>query len=77
MKSAMPYLGVPTPLRAVCRELFAELASRRRAAAWQRDVLALWRGARYREERYAAIELTAPPLRAVPGRSTRCRCTRR
>ncbi len=28
------------------------------AAAWRRAVLALWRGARYREERYCAIELT-------------------
>jgi hypothetical protein len=28
------------------------------APSWQRDVLYLWRGARHREERYAAIELS-------------------
>jgi len=58
MKSAMPYLGVPTPSRRrVCRALFAgvELTT---APAWRRAVLGLWRGARYREERYAAIDLT-------------------
>jgi 3-methyladenine DNA glycosylase AlkD len=58
MKSAMPYLGVSSvPLRRVCREVFAslELPS---AAAFRRATLSLWRGARYREERYCAIELT-------------------
>ena len=57
MKSAMPYRGVPVPaVRALCREIFASprLAT---AAAWQAAVLALWRGAGYREERYAALEL--------------------
>jgi 3-methyladenine DNA glycosylase AlkD len=57
-KSAMPYLGVTAvPLRKVCREVFAgvDLPT---APAWRRAVLALWRGARYREERYGAIELT-------------------
>lgn len=57
MKSAMPYLGVSTvPLRKACKEVFAGLAWPDRAA-WEADVLALWRGAEYREERYAAIEL--------------------
>jgi 3-methyladenine DNA glycosylase AlkD len=58
MKSAMPFHGVDTQtLRAICRRVFAshEVAG---ATAWRRDVLALWRGARFREERYAAIELT-------------------
>lgn len=58
MKSAMPYLGVQTtPLRALCRQVFAAhpLAS---FEEWQETVLALWRQARYREERYAAIGLT-------------------
>jgi len=62
MKSVMPYHGVATePLRAACREIFAhlEFASH---AAWQRQVLALWRGARFREERYAAIALTGHKL---------------
>src|SRR4029079_301115 len=57
MKSAMPYHGVPTPaLRAVTRDLFARhpLAS---AGDWREAVLELWRGARRREERCAAIGL--------------------
>jgi len=56
-KSAMPYLGVTAvPLRKVCREVFpgVDLPT---ATAWRQAVLALWRGARYREERYCAIEL--------------------
>jgi len=58
MKSAMPYLGVSTvPLRALCKAVFAELRYAD-PAAWQRDVLDVWRGAEFREERYAAIELT-------------------
>jgi 3-methyladenine DNA glycosylase AlkD len=58
MKSSMPYFGVQTPaLRRICRSVFAAhpLADR---AAWQATVLALWRGAAHREERYVAIELT-------------------
>jgi 3-methyladenine DNA glycosylase AlkD len=58
MKSAMPYFGVSAvPLRAVCKRVLAThlLPDPR---SWRRDVLHLWRGARYREERYAAIELT-------------------
>ena len=58
MKSAMPFLGVSTvPLRAICQQLFAGL-SYADSAAWQCDVLEIWRGARFREERHAAIELT-------------------
>lgn len=57
MKSALPYHGVPTPLRRrIERELFAELAFSD-AADWKKTVLALWRGAKFREERYAAVEL--------------------
>lgn len=58
MKSSMPFLGIgATPLRKVCREVFADhpLPS---AAAWRKEVLRIWHGARFREERYAAIELT-------------------
>ena len=59
MKSAMPYLGVSTvPRRAALKPVFAGL-DWPDSAAWQADVLALWRGATHREERYAAIELTA------------------
>jgi 3-methyladenine DNA glycosylase AlkD len=58
MKSAMPYLGVPAvALRQVCKASFAGLTWTD-CAAWQADVLAIWRGAAFREERYAAIELT-------------------
>ena len=58
MKSAMPFHGVDvTTLRAICKKVFAAhpVAG---AAAWRKDVLAIWRGAKFREERYAAIELT-------------------
>jgi 3-methyladenine DNA glycosylase AlkD len=58
MKSTMPFHGVSAArMRAVCKAAFAERTIDD-AASWQRDVLALWRGARFREERYAAIELT-------------------
>jgi 3-methyladenine DNA glycosylase AlkD len=57
MKSTMPYLGVTTAARRkACREVFADVGLPT-AAAWRRAVLGLWRGARYREERYAAIDL--------------------
>ncbi len=57
MKSAMPYHGVPAPLlRQACRRVFAEVTFGT-AAPWRRAVLGLWRGARWREERYGAIEL--------------------
>jgi 3-methyladenine DNA glycosylase AlkD len=65
MKSAMPYHGVPAPLfRKVCRAAFADvqLAS---AAHWQAQVLEIWRNARFREERYAALSL-AGDKRAQP-----------
>jgi 3-methyladenine DNA glycosylase AlkD len=58
MKSAMPYHGVSAPsLRASCKKIFSqvELVSR---ADWRAKVLELWRGAKYREERYAAVMLT-------------------
>ena len=57
MKSAMPYHGVQTPLfRQVCREVFSEV-SFDNASQWREQVLALWRNARFREERYAALYL--------------------
>jgi 3-methyladenine DNA glycosylase AlkD len=58
MKSEMPFLGVgAVPLRAACSKVFSDLPIPG-AAVWHGHVLDLWRGARYREERYAAIELT-------------------
>ena len=57
MKSEMPYRGVQSvPLRQAVRPLFA--AHRLESfEEWRDTVLVLWRDARYREERYAAIEL--------------------
>ncbi len=63
MKSDIPYLGVSAvPLQQMCKKLFAGLRYQS-ADAWRDDVLMLWRGAHFREERYAAIALTG--LRAV------------
>src|SRR6202051_850221 len=57
MKSAMPYHGVPTPLlRRVCKTTFADVQYAT-ASYWQAQVLDLWRNARFREERYAALYL--------------------
>jgi 3-methyladenine DNA glycosylase AlkD len=58
MKSVMPYHGVQTPLfRQVCRDVFSEV-SFDNASQWREQVLALWRNARFREERYAALFLS-------------------
>jgi 3-methyladenine DNA glycosylase AlkD len=57
MKSAMPYHGVPTPLlRETCKATFADLQFAA-ASQWQAQILELWRDARFREERYAALYL--------------------
>jgi 3-methyladenine DNA glycosylase AlkD len=61
MKSEMPYLGIQaTPLRKVARAVFSahKIES---FPEWRDTVLELWRGARYREERYIAIELAGYP----------------
>lgn len=53
MKSAMPYYGLKLPeVRSICRELFADTSLT--CDEWRALVLELWRGARRREERYAA-----------------------
>ena len=58
MKSEMPFHGVPAvPMRAGFRRVFGEIDFDS-AGEWRRRILALWRGARFREERYAAIELS-------------------
>jgi 3-methyladenine DNA glycosylase AlkD len=57
MKSRMPYLGIQAaPFRKAAKAVLRAhpLDS---FEDWRDSVLALWRGARYREERYAAIEL--------------------
>lgn len=62
MKSEMPYLGVQTvPLRNAVKPVLA--ANRLESfEEWRDTLLELWRGARYREERYAAIELAGHPV---------------
>jgi 3-methyladenine DNA glycosylase AlkD len=58
MKSDMPYRGVSAPAqKALWREIFRDhrLAS---AEEWRRVIVELWRSAKYREERYAAIALS-------------------
>jgi len=58
MKSTMPYHGVAaTPMRQVCRECFKALEFKD-AQAWRQAVLYIFRNARFREEWYAAVELS-------------------
>ena len=55
LKSALPMLGVPMPVRtALLRPLLAAHPLPD-AGGWRATVLALWREAGYREERYAAL----------------------
>jgi 3-methyladenine DNA glycosylase AlkD len=54
MKSEMPFLGVQTPaLRRVVRDALKAHPP----DDWRAAVLELWRGAEFREERYAALAL--------------------
>lgn len=58
MKSSMPCHGVATTqMRQICKKIFANHTIDNEKK-WQKDVLTLWHNAEYREERYAAIELT-------------------
>jgi 3-methyladenine DNA glycosylase AlkD len=58
MKSTMPYHGVSAPdVRAICKDVFASYPFEA-AESWRADVLSLWHGADFREERYAAIALS-------------------
>ena len=57
MKSAMPFLGLAAPTqRRISAQWFTAhpLAS---SNQWQREILSLWRRARYREERHGALDL--------------------
>jgi 3-methyladenine DNA glycosylase AlkD len=73
MKSEMPYYGIKAPeRRAIQREVFARYPLES-FDEWRDAVLALWRGATHREERYAAMELASDKvyagyqqLRALP-----------
>jgi 3-methyladenine DNA glycosylase AlkD len=61
MESAMPYHGVTTPLlRKICGAAFAQVQLPS-APEWQGLVLDLWRNAKFREERYAALLLAGDP----------------
>ena len=58
MKSAMPYYGVPSPVQAeIWRDVFPRFQAET-LQQWRDAALALWRGARFREERYAALAWT-------------------
>jgi len=57
MKSAMPYYGVNLPeVRAISERAFAQYPLTT-CDRWQHGFMQLWREAKFREERYAAIEL--------------------
>jgi len=56
MKSTMPYYGIRLPgVRTISRDVFGDVDMS--CDEWRRTLLALWRGARRREERYAAMYL--------------------
>ena len=65
MKSSMPYYGVPGPVQAaIWREVFPRFQVTT-LEAWRDAALTLWRGARFREERYGALVWTGlRPYRA-------------
>ena len=57
MKSTMPYHGLTMPqVRAITKIVFAAYPAMS-CEEWRDEVLRIWRGATYREERYAAVEL--------------------
>jgi 3-methyladenine DNA glycosylase AlkD len=57
MKSAMPMLGVPQPVRAKALRPLLAAHPLPDAARWRAAVLAIWRDATHREERYAALSV--------------------
>jgi len=58
MKSQMPCLGISSvPLREICKEVFPKY-SLTTFEEFRDAILTLWCSARFREERYAAIELS-------------------
>jgi 3-methyladenine DNA glycosylase AlkD len=57
MKSTMPYYGINLPeVRAISKRVFDETPYRS-CEEWRATILEMWRGARFREERYAALYL--------------------
>jgi 3-methyladenine DNA glycosylase AlkD len=57
MKSAMPYLGVPSPVLKREMSALAKQYPPADAEVWRDTILALFREATYREEWYAALDL--------------------
>jgi 3-methyladenine DNA glycosylase AlkD len=57
MKSALPFCGLPAPLRRRLASAVVAAQPLRDTAELADTMRALWRGARCREERYAAMEL--------------------
>src|SRR5277367_5423632 len=57
MKSKMPYLGISAPLQRKTAKVVFAAHPLDSFEVWRDSVLELWRKARYREERYAAIFL--------------------
>jgi 3-methyladenine DNA glycosylase AlkD len=58
MKSAMPFHGVAKPILAALLKGLLSAHPLPDAVTWRADVLGLWRAARFREERYAALALS-------------------
>ena len=61
MKSAMPYRGVQTPIRRKLVRAALRAHPLRSRDDWLAAILDLWRNAAYREERYAAQDVTGAP----------------
>jgi len=61
MKSEMPFLGVTTPMRAAALKPVWAAHPPLDRAIWEASVLELYDGARFREERYAALALLERP----------------
>ncbi len=57
MKSRMPFLGVSAPRRRRIVSEALRLDAPTNATEFREQVLELWRGAQFREERYAAVDL--------------------
>jgi 3-methyladenine DNA glycosylase AlkD len=57
MKSALPFYGVPKPVRSACLRPVLRAHAPTDRARWEATVRALYDEATYREERYAALDL--------------------
>jgi 3-methyladenine DNA glycosylase AlkD len=64
MKSAMPYHGIATPLRRELTHSAVRVHPLPDTASLADAMRTLWRGANYREERYAAMELARTGVHA-------------